>query len=221
MAIDVLVGPLRGLCEQQTAEALSLWAEASKELTSDPSRYPWKRWSARLHEAPSAMGSLADLLVELDHGVSTKRSERAAAEDVVAQGARAYREALARHIGEAATWDDGGSVESVGAIERTVLLELRRHASESGSFWERARGRPWQLRLPQIGALDVQSLFVPGSIARVLYGLPFSIGSAPALARELRSLGKAPDAAVGEAVALLLGAIETACDRHHAVVLSG
>jgi hypothetical protein len=128
----------------------------------------------------------------------------------VARAVRRFQEALSARFERTISWsDEAGLEEHLGQLDPRAALALHEILSEADDA-----------RFPNLLVMDITNVYVPVELPAVLTGQPRSIGSVPALRREIEQAREL----VGDDDGLIehLDLLEEACElamRSNAVVL--
>jgi hypothetical protein len=128
----------------------------------------------------------------------------------VARAVRRFQEALSARFDRAISWpDEAGLEEYLGQLGPRAALALHESVASADDA-----------RFPNLVVMDIANMYVPVELPAVLVGQPYSIGSVPALRREIEQAREL----VGEHDAVLdhLDLLEEACElaiQSSAVVL--
>ncbi|MEZ4338137.1 MAG: hypothetical protein R3B82_16070 [Sandaracinaceae bacterium] len=201
MGIDAFVSPMsvawRGI--RPAAATVYFSVDHLAEL-GEP--FDYEAWSKRLRALPSFDEPFA--FTDLLPGRGPLSASRVRKETL------AFQRRVSERVGVDVTWDDSGRVDDEPparldptAMARIRLLGARLLSQETpATEWlsSLATDDPWshpdyeasgaRLRslAPQLSLLDIANLYLPADFHEVLHGLPYCVGSASRLRREVEQL---------------------------------
>ncbi len=209
MEIDTAVGSLRERWSGETGERLATFEDGFASLTTARDEFPWGVYRRRLGPAPTNEVTLRDVMREMGGvrglgppmATATEMAQRADARRAPSGG---VEQTVERVRASLARWDlswkeTDEPLERLDGLDPRALEALRAEAAQKQpgdverGWLDRLRSATivprWKRAFPQLASLDVENMLLPCEPNIVLYGLPYTVGSAPALQKELRALG--------------------------------